>query len=60
MSLPTDSRQPFVADGGIAHVPAAATRDPFEELDDLMTVIEVLCPVWPNRELFSSTNRFLI
>jgi hypothetical protein len=42
------------------HVPAATNRDPFEALDDLMTVIEALCPVWPNREIFSSTDRFLI
>jgi hypothetical protein len=47
-------------DGGITHVPAATSRDPFEALDDLMTVIEALCPVWPNREIFSSTDRFLI
>jgi hypothetical protein len=52
--------QPLAADGGITHVPAATSRDPFEALDDLMTVIEVLCPVWPNREIFSSTDRFLI
>jgi len=60
VSLPTDSGQPFAADGGIAHVPAATNRDPFETLDDLMTVIEALCPVWPNRAIFSSTDRFLI
>jgi len=60
VSLPTDSGQPFAADGGIAHVPAATGRDPFEALDDLMTVIEALCPVWPDREIFSSTDRFLI
>jgi hypothetical protein len=60
VSLPTDSGQPFAADGGIAHVPAATSRDPFEALDDLMTVIEALCPVWPNRAIFSSTDRFLI
>jgi hypothetical protein len=29
--------------------PAAISRDPFEALDDLMTVIEALCPVWPYR-----------
>jgi len=55
-----NSGQPFAADGGIAHVPAATGRDPFEALDDLMTVIEALCPVWPNRAIFSSTDRFLI
>jgi hypothetical protein len=48
------------ADGGMAHVPATTGRDPFEALDDLMTVIEALCPVWPNREIFSSTDRSLI
>jgi hypothetical protein len=52
--------EPFAADGGIAHVPAATGRDPFEALDDLMTVVEALCPVWPNRAIFSSTDRFLI
>jgi len=54
------SGQPFAADGGVTHVPAVTSRDPFEALDDLMTVIEALCPVWPNREIFSSTDRFLI
>ena len=60
MSLPTESSQPFTADGGKAHVPVATGRDPFEALDDLMTVIEALCPVWPSRAIFSSTDRFLI
>ena len=60
MSVPTDNGQPFAADGGITHVPAVTVRDPFEALDDLMTVIEALCPVWPNREIFSSADRFLI
>jgi hypothetical protein len=50
----------LAADGGITHVAAATGRDPFEALDDLMTVIEALCPVWPNREIFSSADRFLI
>jgi hypothetical protein len=43
VSVP-DNGQPFAADGGITHVPAAINRDPFEALDDLMTVIEALCP----------------
>ena len=60
MSVPIDVGQPFAADGGVTHVPAVTSRDPFEALDDLMTVIEALCPVWPNREIFSSTDRFLI
>ena len=60
VSVPTDAQQPFAADGGITHVPEVTSRDPLEALDDLMTVIEALCPVWPNREIFSSTDRFLI
>jgi hypothetical protein len=60
VSVPTDNGQPFAADGGITHAPAVTSRDPFEALDDLMTVIEALCPVWPHREIFLSTDRFLI
>lgn len=60
MSVPTDNGQPFAADGGITHAPVATSRDPLEVLDDLMTVIEALCPVWPDRETFSSSDRFLI
>lgn len=60
MSVPTDSGQPFAVDGGITYVPAATSRDPFGALGDLMTVIEALCPVWPSREVFSSTGKFLI
>jgi hypothetical protein len=48
-----DMKALFATDGGIAHVPAATSRDPFEALDDLMMVIEALCPVWPNRAIFS-------
>jgi len=60
VSVSTDKGQPFATDGGITHVPAATNRDPFEALDDLMTVIEALCPVWPKREIFSPTDRFLL
>jgi hypothetical protein len=60
VSMPTNIEQPFATNGGMAHVPATTSRAPFEALDDLMTVIEALCPVWPNREIFSSTDRFLI
>jgi hypothetical protein len=40
---------PFVGEGGVPYT-ADATRDPFAALDDLMTVVEALCPVWPTRE----------
>jgi hypothetical protein len=41
----------FAADGGIA-TPVSSDRDPFEVLDDLMVVVEGLCPTWPPRETF--------
>lgn len=49
----------FVREGGIM-VPIDTRRDPFEALDDLMAVVEVLCPVWPQREAFTSGSQFLL
>ena len=44
---------PLAAEGGV-NVPITGTTDPFEALDNLMSVIEMLCPEWPARE--SSAN----
>ena len=43
----------LAADGG---APAGPPRhgDPFEALDDLMTVVEALCPEWPPRSGFGA------
>jgi len=35
-------------------VPVQTIRDPFEALDDLMVVVEALCPTWPHRESFGT------
>jgi hypothetical protein len=48
---------PLSSDGGLS-MPQIDTRDPFEALDDLMQVIEALCPTWPRRELFPDTAAF--
>lgn len=43
---------PIVGEGGI--VAATSTpRDPYAALDDLMVVVEALCPQWPARPLFN-------
>lgn len=56
-SYANSSEHPFIAEGGIA--PAGnSPADPFEALDDLMTVIEALCPVWPQREVLPATGEF--
>ena len=42
---------PFVADGGVQEH-TSSSRDPYVVLDDLMVVVEALCPVWPARPTF--------
>jgi hypothetical protein len=39
----------FAAEGGAVYFPSD-NRDPFEALDELMTVVEALCPRWPERD----------
>jgi hypothetical protein len=46
----------MVAEGGVT-APITAPVDPFQALDDLMVVIEELCPVWPEREPFANEAR---
>jgi hypothetical protein len=41
----------LVAEGGVQRA-AADRREPFQVLFELMVVIEALCPVWPQREVF--------
>jgi hypothetical protein len=51
--------QPLVEDGGF-YMPAAPVKDPYEALDDLMAVVEALCPVWPQREGFTGMEQMLL
>jgi hypothetical protein len=41
----------LVGDTGIKQDPPPAS-DPFADLDDLMVVVEALCPEWPARGVF--------
>lgn len=49
--MPTDSvgAMPHVAEGGTT-ITVTDARDPYEVLDDLMVVVEALCPIWPARD----------
>lgn len=40
---------PLAVEGGVT-IALPETRDPFEVLDDLMAVVEALCPTWPQRD----------
>jgi hypothetical protein len=50
-STPPERPVLLVAEGGV-HVEDSSERDPFERLDDLMAVVEALCPVRPARPMF--------
>src|SRR5690606_5357006 len=52
--------QPLIEDGGLPAGRDVSERDPFEQLDDLMCVIEALCPTWPARPTFRDCRIFLI
>ncbi len=60
MSAPAGADQPLVRDGGLPDAGFAADRDPFEALDDLMTVVEAPCPVWPRRGAVADSSSFLL
>jgi hypothetical protein len=48
---------PLASEGGISESPADS-RGPFEVLDDLMLVIEALCPTYPERDTFADSATF--
>lgn len=50
-SSPKTAESPIAGNTG-AHLPAPQTNDPYQVLDDLMAVVEVFCPVWPERKGF--------
>ena len=50
----------FAADAGLPAAPVESGRDPFQLLDELMVVVEALCPVWPERPTFENSKQFLL
>jgi hypothetical protein len=50
---------PLAADGSSKASPAPV-EDPFEVLDDLMVVVEGLCPTWPSRPTFRDGGYLLL
>ena len=47
---------PLAADGGLA-LPATCAEDPFRALDELMAVVEALCPTCPQRDPFVTGDK---
>jgi hypothetical protein len=52
-----NDRYLLASDGGSGESPGDS-RDPFEALDDLMQVVESLCPTYPERETFPARGIF--
>lgn len=53
-----EGRQPLhllASEGGNGEFPEDS-RDPFEVLDDLMQVVEALCPTFPERDTFADST----
>jgi hypothetical protein len=50
---------PFAAAGGKLDRPDV-TGDPYLALDELMVVVEALCPRWPDRKTFASDIRTVL
>lgn len=50
----------LVNDAGLPWNTAQTSRDPFAALDDLMCVVEGLCPRWPERPTFEKSTVFLL
>jgi hypothetical protein len=47
----SDTPPHILSGGAVAPRDPAPVDDPYRVLDDLMAVIEALCPVWPPREI---------
>jgi hypothetical protein len=41
-------------------MPERREGDPYRALDDLMAVVEALCPVWPSRDRIIEGRRILM
>jgi hypothetical protein len=57
---PRRTQQPLVDGAGLPWIADRPARDPFAELDDLMCVVEALCPAWPDRPTFAGSTVFLL
>jgi hypothetical protein len=59
LAVAEPSTSPFASEGGVA-APLSGSRDPYEALDDLLSVTDQLCPVRPNRATFRASLNFLL
>ena len=58
-SCMNSAEPPFAAEGGI-DLPYEGDADPYMRLDELMAVVEALCPVWPERKVLLTDGKVLL
>ncbi len=56
----SNRQEPPLAAGGGMRMPQVRTDDPIRALDDLMAVVEALCPIWPERVSFVDGGKILL
>lgn len=54
------STEPALAGDDGVHSFVCDEEDPFRTFDDLMEVVEALCPVWPQRDAFVNGGWMLL
>lgn len=57
--LAAEANQPVAGGAVIENLPVNSLN-PYERFADLMVVVEVLCPKWPDRETFKDSDVFLL
>jgi hypothetical protein len=55
---PISADLPRVASDALVPTALPDTRDPFAALDDLMAVVDALCPRWPTRSIAAGPGSF--
>lgn len=55
-----ESNQPLVGSAVLQAPQCAVAADPYRQLDDLMAVVEALCPTWPERATFANAGRMIL
>lgn len=58
-SFETPPEPPLAGSSGV-YVSVTPPKDPYRTLDDLMAVVEALCPTWPQRGTFVSADEMLL
>lgn len=49
-----------IAGNAVVETAVVVSGDPYQTFAELMAVVEEFCPEWPEREIFSDNDTFLL